>query len=71
MGFHGKTAIHPSQIEIIQAAFRPGQAEIEHARALVEAFEDPANAGKGALNVNGQMAERLHYEQALAILAQV
>lgn len=71
LGFHGKTAIHPSQVEIIKTAFSPSEADQDWARSIIEAFEDPANTGKGAINVNGQMAERLHYEQALAILAQV
>ena len=39
------------------------------AEAIVAAFADPANAGKGALRVNGKMAELLHLAQARQLLA--
>ena len=39
MGFKGKFAIHPAQIQTINATFAPSEAEIEHARRIVAAFE--------------------------------
>ncbi|ATE64264.1 HpcH/HpaI aldolase/citrate lyase family protein [Rhizorhabdus dicambivorans] len=69
LGFDGKTLIHPGQIDICNRAFTPGDDRIEAARAIVAAFDAPENAGAGALKVNGQMAERLHLEQARALLA--
>ena len=64
MGFDGKTLIHPSQIDFANAAFAPSTQEIEEARAIVAAFADPANAGRGVLNMEGRMVERLHLEMA-------
>lgn len=68
-GFDGKTLIHPSQVEAANRIFAPSDAEIAHARAVVAAFADPENAGKGALRVDGAMVERLHLAQAEACLA--
>ncbi len=69
MGFDGKTLIHPSQIETANAVFGPSAAEIEEARAIVAAFDEPANAGKGVLTVNGKMTEFLHRDMAQRVLA--
>ena len=63
-GFDGKTLIHPRQIEPCNRAFSPSDAEVAHARAVISAFALPENAGKGAVRVEGRMAERLHLAQA-------
>ena len=68
-GFDGKTAIHPAQLATINAAFSPSASERAMAQAIVAAFDDPANAGKGVIRVEGRMAERLHLEQARRTLA--
>jgi citrate lyase subunit beta / citryl-CoA lyase len=64
-GFDGKTLIHPNQIDICNTVFAPSQAEIAHARAVIAAFSDPENAGKGVLKVDGKMTELLHRDMAL------
>ena len=66
-GFIGMMAIHPDQVPVINAAFTPSEAEIEHARAVVAAFE--ANPGAGALSLDGRMIDRPHLVQAQRILA--
>lgn len=63
-GFDGKTLIHPKQVEPANIVFAPTEDDVAEARAIVDAFADPANAGEGALRVNGKMAERLHLLQA-------
>ena len=68
-GFDGKTLIHPSQVETANAVFSPSPGQLGWARAVVEAFADPANAGRGVLRVQGQMAELLHLAQAQRLLA--
>ncbi len=68
-GFDGKTLIHPSQIEIANRAFAPDADKIEEAQAIIAAFQDPANAGKGVITVNGKMTELLHLEQANQTMA--
>jgi citrate lyase subunit beta/citryl-CoA lyase len=65
-GFTGKLAIHPAQVGAINAAFTPSAAEVEHARAIVEAFEAQPDAG--VLSVDGRMVDRPHLVQARRIL---
>ena len=68
-GFDGKTLIHPSQIEAANRLFSPDPADVAWARAVIAAFADSANAGKGALRVDGRLAERLHLTQAERLVA--
>lgn len=66
-GFTGMLAIHPSQIEIINAAFAPTEAEIAHARAVIAAFA--GNPGAGAIKLDGRMLDRPHLRSAQRLLA--
>ncbi|RVQ67858.1 CoA ester lyase [Croceicoccus ponticola] len=68
-GFDGKTLIHPKQIDSANRVFSPGDAEVNEAQTIVAAFADPANAGKGALRIDGKMVELLHLYQAEKCLA--
>lgn len=68
-GFDGKTLIHPRQIEPSNRGFSPDAQEIAWAEAAIAGFAAPENAGKGAIKVGGEMVERLHLDQAHAILA--
>ena len=69
MGFDGKTLIHPSQIETCNNVFAPDPADVDQARAVIEAFAQPENAGKGVIKVNGKMTELLHLEEARRLVA--
>ena len=69
MGLDGKTLIHPNQIEICNATFAPTATEVESARAIIDAFALPENAGKGAIQLNGRMVELLHAQMARRTLA--
>ena len=69
LGFDGKTLIHPAQIDTANRVFAPDPDALEEAQAIVAAFADPANAGKGALKVNGKMAELLHRDIAARLIA--
>jgi citrate lyase subunit beta/citryl-CoA lyase len=68
-GFDGKCLIHPDQVETCNAVFTPSAAELAWAQAVVAAFALPENAGKGAIRVEGKMAELLHRDQAQHLLA--
>ena len=68
LGFDGKTLIHPSQLEEANRIFAPSPHDVEQAKAVIEAFADPANAGKGVLKVNGKMTELLHLEEARRVV---
>lgn len=69
MGFDGKSLIHPCQVELANQLFSPSAQALDRARAIVAAFEQPANAGKNVIDLNGEMVERLHLEQAVQLLA--
>ncbi|MEO0608517.1 MAG: CoA ester lyase [Pseudomonadota bacterium] len=69
LGFDGKTLIHPSQLETANRIFAPTPEDVEQAQAVIDAFADPANAGKGVLKVNDKMTELLHLEEAQRTVA--
>ena len=69
MGFDGKTLIHPSQVALANTSFAPGEAQVAWAQAVLAAFALPENAAKGAIQINGEMVERLHIEIAERVLA--
>ena len=70
-GFDGKTLIHPAQIEAANRIFSPGTDEVAEANAIVAAFALPENAGKGVVQINGKMVERLHLAMAETLLARL
>ncbi len=69
LGLDGKTLIHPNQIAVANAVFAPSEADIAEARAIAALFDEPENAGKGAVALNGRMVERLHADLARRTLA--
>lgn len=68
-GFDGKTLIHPAQIETANRVFAPSAEAIAEAEAIIAAFADPINAGKGVIVVDGKMTELLHLKQAKQLVA--
>ena len=68
-GFDGKSLIHPAQIEPCNEIFSPSAEELAWARAVIEAFALPENTGKGAIRVEGKMAELLHLAEARRAVA--
>ena len=54
LGFRAKAAIHPKQIDAINAAMRPHAAEIEEAKAAIAAFDA---GGGAAIRFEGKMLE--------------
>lgn len=68
-GFDGKSLIHPAQVDPCNTVFSPDEAELAWANAVIAAFALPENAGKGAIRVDGKMAELLHLDQARRLVA--
>ena len=62
LGFDGKSLIHPNQIVPCNRVFAPTAAEVERARALVDAFRG------GAERFGDEMIERMHLETAQRVL---
>ncbi|PXY27912.1 HpcH/HpaI aldolase/citrate lyase family protein [Prauserella muralis] len=70
LGFRGRTAIHPAQLDTIRAAFLPTAEEIERAREVVSRLAGATQAGVGALALaDGTFLDVAMLEQARAVLA--
>jgi len=61
-GFTGKLAIHPDQVGVINDAFQPSPAELQHARRVIAAFE--AVPGAGVVALDGTMIDIVHLHAA-------
>jgi citrate lyase subunit beta/citryl-CoA lyase len=70
LGFMGAPVIHPSQIAILNAEFRPSPEEVRHARKVVAAFEEAAKANRGAIEMDGTMVDIPVVERARRTLQQ-
>ena len=66
-GFGAKLCIHPKQVDVVQAAMRPSEAEIAWARRVAAAVE----SGAGVIQLDGKMVDRPVIAKAMHILAQV
>jgi citrate lyase subunit beta / citryl-CoA lyase len=68
-GMDGKTLIHPDQIAVANTVFAPSAAEVAKAEAIIAAFAEPGNAGKGVITMDGRMVELLHADMARRTVA--
>jgi citrate lyase subunit beta/citryl-CoA lyase len=69
LGMDGKTLIHPSQVVPCNEVFSPTEEEVSWANKIIKAFEQPENARKGVITVEGRMVERLHLVMAKRVAA--
>ena len=69
MGYRGKFAIHPGQIEAINSAFAPSPEEVEEARRIVSAYEAARAQGHGATSLDGRMIDAPVVQRARNVLA--
>ena len=69
LGFFGKSAIHPRQIDEIHAVFTPTEDEFLRAERVVAALEDADQRGGGALRVDGEFVDAAVVARARALLA--
>ena len=71
MGFTGKFAIHPAQIDIINETFSPHPDDVEYARTVVAAWEEAESEGRGSLSIDGRMVDVPVVKRAQNLLALV
>ena len=57
LGYKGKFAIHPSQIEHINDVYSPSEEDIEYAKKVVAAFREAEEQGRGAVALDGKMID--------------
>lgn len=68
LGFKGKFAIHPAQVDPINRVFSPSQDEIEQARRVVEAYQEAERRGRGSTSLEGKVIDVPVYKRARALL---
>jgi len=68
IGFDGKGAIYPAQIEIIHRCFAPDEKEVEEAKKIIEAIEEAKKKGEGTAVYNGRMIDLPVEKKARRIL---
>ena len=69
LGYSGKLAIHPRQLEVIHQAFAPTEREVAEAREIVEAFAAAEGRGLAVAALRGRMIDRPIVERARQTLA--
>jgi len=69
LGFDGKGAINPRQLDSIHRAFSPTKEELAYARRVVEAAEEAEAIGSGAVALDGKMIDRPVLERARRLIA--
>ena len=68
LGYDGKLAIHPSQVDPINEAFTPDAEEIEWAARVLDARDEADRADRGVFGVDGEMIDAPLIAQAERIV---
>ena len=70
LGYEGKWAIHPSQIELANEVFSPPATEVDRAHRILAALEEAAAEGRGAAQLDGRMIDAASARMAENVVAQ-
>ncbi|MEH6588856.1 MAG: CoA ester lyase [Halioglobus sp.] len=68
LGFDGKTLIHPAQIASANSVFGFSEQDLQHARSVLEVWEQAQQAGKGVAVLDGKLVEIMHVGEATRLL---
>lgn len=69
LGYEGKWAIHPSQIEHANRVYTPSAAEVTKAHRIIEAMAEAAKQGRGAVSLDGRLIDIASIRMAQALIA--
>jgi malyl-CoA/(S)-citramalyl-CoA lyase len=69
LGYEGKWAIHPSQIDLANAVYTPSADELTKARRILEAMTQAAKDGRGAVSLDGRLIDIASIRMAQALIA--
>ena len=64
IGYKGKFAIHPAQIDDINKSFSPSKSDVEHARKVIQVFKEAIEQGRGSTSLNGYVIDVPVYKRA-------
>ena len=70
LGYEGKWAIHPSQIELANTVFSPPPSEVDRAKRILIALEEAAAEGKGAASLDGRLIDAASARMAENVVKQ-
>jgi malyl-CoA/(S)-citramalyl-CoA lyase len=71
LGYEGKWAIHPSQIELANEVFTPSERIVDKTRRIVAAMEEAAAQGRGAVSLDGRLIDAASIRMAENLLAKL
>ena len=71
LGCEGKWAIHPSQVALANEVFSPADAEVERAERILQAMEEAAKEGKGAVSLDGRLIDAASIRMAENLMRKV
>jgi malyl-CoA/(S)-citramalyl-CoA lyase len=71
LGYEGKWAIHPSQIELANEVFTPDPRLVERTRRIIDAMRDASANGKGAVSLDGRLIDAASIRMAENLLAKL
>ncbi len=71
LGYEGKWAIHPSQIELANGVFTPSERIVDNTRRIVAAMQEAAAQGKGAVSLDGRLIDAASIRMAENLLAKL
>ena len=71
MGYTGKFAIHPAQVETINEVFSPQPEDVAYARRVMEAWREAEANGRGSLSLDDKMVDVPVVKRAQNLLAMV
>jgi citrate lyase subunit beta/citryl-CoA lyase len=57
IGYKGKLAIHPAQVDVIESVFMPTEFEIERAKRVLQAAAQGEAEGRGSISLDGEMID--------------
>jgi citrate lyase subunit beta/citryl-CoA lyase len=69
LGCEGAGCIHPDQVTVLNRVFTPDRVRVEHARRVVEVFEEGVRMGTASVNLDGAMVDVPVYRRAQVLLA--
>ncbi|HEY3902815.1 MAG TPA: CoA ester lyase [Streptosporangiaceae bacterium] len=65
LGFDGKWVVHPSQIDLVNAAFAPDQDSYDRAEQIIDAYGHATTQQRGAVMLDGEMIDEATRKLAL------
>jgi malyl-CoA/(S)-citramalyl-CoA lyase len=71
LGFEGKWAIHPNQIQLAHSVFSPDDRLIDRTHRIIAAMKEAAASGKGAVSLDGRLIDAASLRMAEHLLAKI